>query len=66
MSETETATEKRWMTVEEVAEYIGFSPRTIYNRTGPRAKNPFPVRPRRLGKAVRFDKREIDRYFETQ
>ena len=63
---SQTVTEKRWLSVEEAAEYVGLAPRTLYNKTGPRAKRPFPVKPKRLGRSVRFDRLEIDRYLENQ
>ncbi|MBW1675786.1 MAG: helix-turn-helix domain-containing protein [Deltaproteobacteria bacterium] len=44
----------RLMSVEQAAEYLGLSPRTLYNRIAPKAKNPFPVRPKRIGKLVKF------------
>ena len=63
----ETVSAKRWMSVKEVAEYIGMSERTIYNQTGPKSKNPLPLKPRRFGrKLIRFDKQEVDRYMENQ
>jgi len=56
--------QKRLLSVEEAAAYLGISPRTIYNRTGRKSKNPFPVRARRIGKLVKFDKRDLDAYVE--
>jgi predicted DNA-binding transcriptional regulator AlpA len=55
----------RLMSVEEAAEYLGLSPRTIYNRIAPRAKNPFPVRPKRIGKLVKFDRLQLDQWIDT-
>ena len=63
---SQIASPKRWLSVEEAAEYLGLAPRTLYNQTGPRAKRPFPVKPRRLGRSVRFDRLEIDAYLESQ
>lgn len=53
------------MSVEEVADYIGLSPRTIYNQIGPKAKKRFPLKPKRIGKLVRFDRRELDAYIDS-
>lgn len=55
---------KRLLTVEEAADYLGLSPRTIYNAIAPRSKRPFPVRPISVGKLRRFDIKDLDRYIE--
>jgi excisionase family DNA binding protein len=56
---------KRLLTVEETATYLGLSPRTIYNAVARKSKNPFPVKPKRIGRLVRFDIRELERYVES-
>ena len=56
---------KRLFTVEETAHYLGLSPRTIYNAVAPKSKIPFPVKPKRIGKLVRFDVRDLDRYVDS-
>jgi excisionase family DNA binding protein len=56
---------KRLLTVEETAIYLGISPRTIYNGIAPKSKNPFPIKPKRIGKLVRFDLRELDNYVDS-
>jgi predicted DNA-binding transcriptional regulator AlpA len=56
---------KRLLSIEETGLYLNISPRTIYNRIGPKAKNPFPVKPKKIGKLVRFDIRDLDKYIET-
>ena len=55
----------RFMSVEEAAEYLSISPRTLYNRIAPKAKNPFPVRPKRIGKLVRFDRTQLDDWIDS-
>ena len=55
---------KRWMTVEELSEYLGLSSRTIYNGIAPKSKAPFPVKPKRFGRHVLFDVREVDAHLE--
>ena len=57
--------EKRLLSVNEVAAYLGLSPRTIYNGVAPKSKAPFPVKAKRIGKAVRFDRRDLDRYIDS-
>ena len=55
----------RLMSVEEAAEYLNVSPRTLYNRIAPKAKNPFPVRPKRIGKLVKFDRIQLDEWIDS-
>lgn len=56
---------KRLLSVEETARYLGLSPRTIYNQIAPKSKRPFPVKAKRIGKLVKFDIRDLDRYVDT-
>ena len=56
---------KRLLSVEETAGYLGISPRTLYNRVAPKSKSPFPVKPKRIGKLVKFDINDLDQYIET-
>jgi len=56
---------KRLLNVEETAFYLSLSPRTIYNAVAPKSKTPFPVKPKRIGKLVRFDVRDLDRYVDN-
>jgi predicted DNA-binding transcriptional regulator AlpA len=55
----------RLWTVEQTAQYLGLKPRTIYNGIGRKAKKRFPIKPKRIGKAVRFDIEDIDRYLDS-
>ncbi len=55
----------RLLSVEETAKYLGISPRTIYNQTGRKAKIKFPVKPKKVGKLLKFDLRELDAYIES-
>ncbi|WP_408998315.1 helix-turn-helix transcriptional regulator [Syntrophus buswellii] len=61
----ECGSPKRLLTLEEVAAVLGISPRTIYNGTGRKAKNPFPIKPRRVGRLLRFDIRDVESYIES-
>lgn len=56
---------KRLFTVEQAAEYLSLSPRTIYNGIAPKSKIPFRVKPVRIGKAVRFDIRDLDAFCDS-
>jgi len=56
---------RRLLSVEETAEYLGISPRSLYNRTAPKSKNPFPVKPKRIGKLIKFDINDLDHYIDS-
>jgi excisionase family DNA binding protein len=53
--------QRRLLTVKEAGDYLGISSRSIYNTLS--AKK-FPVKPLRLGRAIRFDIRDLDSYVE--
>ena len=57
--------DKRLLSVEETARYLDISPRTIYNQIGRKAKKKFPIKPKRVGKLVKFDIRDVDRYIDS-
>jgi predicted DNA-binding transcriptional regulator AlpA len=57
--------EKRLLNVEEAAAYLGLSRRTLYNGVGPKSKTPFPVRAKRIGTRVLFDRQDLDRYIDS-
>ncbi|MFH2061062.1 MAG: helix-turn-helix domain-containing protein [Pseudomonadota bacterium] len=67
MSEADTinAIQKRLLSPEETAAYLGISVRTIYNQISRRAKRKFPVKPKRVGRLVKFDIRDLDSYIES-
>ena len=56
---------KRLLNVEETAHYLGMAPRSLYNAIAPKSKKPFPVKPKRIGKLVRFDIRDLDAFIES-
>jgi excisionase family DNA binding protein len=56
---------KRLLSVEETADYLGISPRTIYNGVHRKAKKPFPIKPKRVGRLIKFDRRDLDRWIES-
>jgi len=60
-----TGIRKRLLSPEETAEYLGISVRTIYNQISRRAKRKFPVKPKRVGRLVKFDIRDLDAYIES-
>ncbi len=56
---------KRLLSVQEAAVYLGLSPRTLYNATAPKSKDPFPVKPKRIGKKVQFDVMDLDQFIDS-
>mgnify|MGYP000947268317 CR=1 FL=1 len=54
----------RMLSVEQTAEYVGLSPKTIRNRIGRKAKIVFPVKPKRIGGRVLFDIKDLDAYLD--
>lgn len=59
-------TDLKLLNVQETAELLGISDRSIYNRVCPAAKRSFPIKPVRVGKLIRFDLRDIERFIEDQ
>ena len=55
----------RLLSVDQSAGYLGISPKTIRNGLGPKARDPFPVKPKRAGKRVLFDIRDLDAYIDS-
>ncbi len=56
---------KRLLDVQETADYLGIAPRSIYNAIHRGSEKPFPVKPKRIGRSVRFDIQELDEYVES-
>jgi predicted DNA-binding transcriptional regulator AlpA len=55
----------RLLSVEQAARFLGIAPKTLRNRIGPRAKHPFPVRPKKIGKRVLFDRKDLDNFVNS-
>ena len=55
----------RLLSVEELSQLLGISPRTIYNGVHRRAKKPFPIKPKRIGRSIKFDVRDVERFIES-
>lgn len=53
---------KRLLSVTEAAEYIGLSPRTLYNLIAPGSDRERPVKPKVHGRKVLFDIKDLDRF----
>jgi len=54
----------RMLSVDDTARYIGLAAKTIRNRIGPKAKIPFPVKPKHIGGRVLFDLKDLDVYLD--
>ena len=57
--------EPRLLTVDLAAQYLGLAPKTLRNRLGPKAEAPFPVKPKRIGRKVLFDRKDLDAYADN-
>ena len=57
---------RRLISVPEVAKYLQISEKTIYNQTGKKAKKPFPVPFKRLGRRVLFDIRDLEKFIQSR
>lgn len=57
--------QRRLLSIDEVADYLGISVRTLYNRSGRRSKNPLPFKLKRVGKLLKVDILELERYVES-
>ena len=60
-----TQKSKRLYTVEESADYLGLSPRTLCNAIAPKSKKPFPIKPKRYGTKPLFEKADLDRFADS-
>ena len=52
------------LTVEETAQKLKISKQTIYNRVARKSKHPFPIKPRRIGRCVRFALKDVEAFME--
>jgi len=55
----------RLLDIVEAAIYLGISPKTIRNRLGLKTSNPFPVKPKRIGRKILFDIKDLDNYVDS-
>ena len=55
----------RLLGVEQAAAYLSLSPKTIRNGLARDAERPFPVKPKRYGRRVLFDIRDLDAYVDA-
>lgn len=62
---SKTGQKIRLMDLNSTATYLGLSEKTLRNRLYRGAANPFPVKPKRIGRKVLFDKRDLDRFIDS-
>ena len=55
----------RMLPVPDAAHYLGIAIKTLRNRIGEKAPNPFPVKPKHIGGKVLFDIKELDLYLDS-
>jgi predicted DNA-binding transcriptional regulator AlpA len=58
--------ERRLFTIKETAVMLGMSAGTIRNRVAPNAVKSFPIPVIRVGGAIRFDIKDIERFLKLQ
>jgi hypothetical protein len=54
----------RMLSVRESAGYLGIAEKTLRNRSGAKAENPFPVKSKHIGGKVLFDVKDLDAYLD--
>ncbi|UCE50834.1 MAG: helix-turn-helix domain-containing protein [Desulfobacterales bacterium] len=57
--------EARLLSINDTAKYIGIAPKTLRNRICRKSENPFPVKPKRIGKKVLFDRKDLDKWIDS-
>jgi len=55
----------RLLNVPQTARYLGIGVQTLYNRIAPGAKDPFPIKPKTIGRLKRFDRCELDKFIDS-
>lgn len=55
----------RALCIRDAARYMGLAEKTLRNRLGSRAKDPFPVKPRYFGGKPLFLVEELDAFLES-
>jgi predicted DNA-binding transcriptional regulator AlpA len=53
--------EKRMLGIKELSDYLGLSTQTICNQL---SAGTFPIKTKRIGKLLKWDRRNVDRYLD--
>ena len=56
---------RRLMDADFTARYLGISKKTLYNRVHPKSKNPLGLKPKRIGRKLLFDSRDLEAYVDS-
>ena len=56
---------RRLLTVEEAAKRFGIVAQTVYAGISRKTKKPFPIKPKRWGRKVLFDSRDVDAFIDS-
>jgi len=63
---SEKPSHQRLLSLKDTCRYLGNLPRkTLYNRSSRKSRNPFPVRPKRIGTRLFWDIKELDAYIDS-
>ena len=54
------------VSVADVAAMLDLKERALRNKIQPNSKHPFPVKPIRIGRNIKFDLRDIEAYVASQ
>jgi excisionase family DNA binding protein len=53
--------ERRMFGIQELADYLGLSRQTVYNKL---CAGTFPIKTKRIGRRLKWDRRDVDRYLD--
>jgi predicted DNA-binding transcriptional regulator AlpA len=53
--------ERRMLGIQELPDYVGLSPQTIYNQL---SAGTSPIKTERIGRRLKWDRRDVPRYLE--
>ncbi|MBW2096595.1 MAG: helix-turn-helix domain-containing protein [Deltaproteobacteria bacterium] len=56
---------KRFLSVQETAQYLGISPQTVCNKISCATEHQLPLKPKRIGRRVLFDIDDLNKYLES-
>lgn len=56
-----SSVERRMFGMKELTAYLGLCPQTIYNQL---SAGTFPVKAKRIGRRLKWDRRDVDRYLD--
>ncbi len=57
--------QRKLLNAEDIAEILGLTVQTVYNKCAKNAKHPLPVKPLRVGRKLRFRLTDVEKYIES-